>query len=366
MLINKENKKNLISAAVTLIFFLILFTINYQYLLSNETFLINSKIIAFKSTFPFLDYVILPSLVFIFLQILLLKYINFLWATSISALSIFSYAGYDFKKFIYDLIFNNDSISNVFPKQIILLEKPGISFSILVFLVLTLFCLDLKKYDFTKILLRTLGWTFFSLISFMGSLIGIIFWIIFSSIRIYRLENSLKKVFVSIVVNILIFIIFIVLFFDKVYFGIDSVNNIYKFSLTYFFSYFLIPIMGILIIYIFYKIDFFELLIKFTPIYVLMLSDFIISIYLANNITSYTSHEYFIYPHFILHFLYIVPIIYYLARPLSPFVENQNSKINSVKKFIYIFFNSASKFYLPLIILLLCFFSIIPSKLILS
>ena len=63
-----------------------------------------------------------------------------------------------------------------------------------------------------------------------------------------------------------------------------------------------------------------------------MLSDFIISIYLANNVSSYTSHEYFIYPHFILHFLYFVPIIYYLTRPLSPFVENQKSKINTIKK----------------------------------
>ena len=83
----------------------------------------------------------------------------------------------------------------------------------------------------------------------------------------------------------------------------------------------------------------------------MLLSDLIASIYLANYKDTYQSHEYFIYPHFILHFLYITPIVYYLTKPLSPFVENKKNKINSIKKYIFIFFNDMSKIYLPVLIL---------------
>ena len=93
-----------------------------------------------------------------------------------------------------------------------------------------------------------------------------------------------------------------------------------------------------------------------------MFSDLIASIYLANYKDSYQSHEYFIYPHFILHFLYVVPIIYYLAKPLNPFIENKKTTINSFKKYIFIFINKISKIYLPIIILLLIVFFILSGK----
>ena len=122
------------------------------------------------------------------------------------------------------------------------------------------------------------------------------------------------------------------------------------------------PLIIIFLIFYFYKIDLYEIIIKFTPIYVLMLSDFIISFYLANYKSDYQNHEYFIFPHFVLHFLYIVPIIYYLNKPLSPFIKNKKTNIVSIQKYIFIFFSEISKFYLPILIISLLIFSIIPGK----
>ena len=92
-----------------------------------------------------------------------------------------------------------------------------------------------------------------------------------------------------------------------------------------------------------------------------MLSDLIISIYLANNKSDYQIMS-FLFEHFVLHFLYIVPIIYYLNKPLSPFTKNKKTIIVRIQKYIFILFNKISKIYLPLIIFLLLIFSVIPGK----
>ena len=105
-----------------------------------------------------------------------------------------------------------------------------------------------------------------------------------------------------------------------------------------------------------------EKFVKFLPIYVLMVSDIIVSLYFLKYDVSYLGFEYFVYPHFFLHFLYIIPIIYYLSKPLSPFVLNKKNNLNTIKQGIFIFFNNWSKFYLSLILILLIIFLIMPME----
>ena len=100
--------------------FSFLLIININTLTLEKISLFSNFDISFTKINLFLIYVILPSLIFLFLQSILLKYIDFLWATSISVLSIISYAGYDFKKFIFDIIFNYSNVQNLTPKKIIL------------------------------------------------------------------------------------------------------------------------------------------------------------------------------------------------------------------------------------------------------
>ena len=361
----QENKNLYISSFVTFVVFSILFLLNIQSLKEQNIYINDYLPLSTTIINLFFIFIILPSLVFILLQNILLRYVSFLWASSISALSIFSYAGYDFKQFIYDIILNFEKIESLTPKKIILFEYPNISFSILIFLFLTWLCLKLNRFNLIQIIIITGLWSGFSLLSFSGSIIGILFWIIYSPIRLFRLKKTIKHIFIITTFNLLFYILFVYLFKSFVSIDGNTVNNIYNFTLGYFLFYFALPIIGILLIYRFYKIDFYEIFVKFTPIYVLMLSDFIISVYLASYKFNYQNHEYFIYPHFILHFLYILPIIYYLGKPLSPFVENKKTKINILKKYIFIFFSKTSKIYLPLIIILLLIFSILPSKIIL-
>lgn len=359
---NQENKNIAISSLITALIFLALFFGSFQNYNNDNYHIFDSFKYLPKQVNLIFVYIVLPTLIFMLLQKILLKYIDFLWATSISALSIFSYAGYDFKKFIFDLFFNLNYINELAPKKIILIEYPNISFSVLIFLFITLICLRINKFQVIQIVLMTVLWSIFSLYSLSGSIMGLVFWTIYSSIRTFRLRKSLSIAFITGISSFIFFILFIFLFNNSISLEGYSVDNIYNFTLNYFLFYFFGPIISILLIYIFYKIDFYEIIFKFMPIYVLMFSDFIISIYLANYKNTYQSHEYFIYPHFILHFLYIVPIIYYLAKPLNPFIKNKENTTNLIKKYIFIFFNKMSKIYLPIMILLLIIFLILPGK----
>ena len=360
MLYYQENKYIIFSGLLTIMAFAFLYFLNFESLNAKSFYFVEFIHNSLRSLCLLFIFVILPSLVFIFLQMILLKYLNLLWATSISALSVFSYVGHDFKQFIYELIFNFNSIKLISPKTIILLDHPNITFSLFIFLFLTWICLRLQKFKFTHIILMSILWFCFSWISLSGSIVGLLFWTIYCSIRIYRLSRSLIKAAKIGFFNILFFLCFFYFFKSVIPLEGADVDNIYNYTVGYFLFYFAGPVILILLIYYFYKIDFYEILIKFTPIYVLMLSELIISLYLTKYEIRYQSHEYFIYPYFILHFLYIIPIIYYLAKPLSPFVQNKKTRINLLKKYIFIFFNSASKVYLPIIILMLYIFSILP------
>ena len=361
----QQNKYIIFSGLLTHVVFLILYLLNFQSLDWSNFYLIDSLNRSLQVLYKFLVFVILPSSVFILIQIILLKYLNLLWSTSISALSVFSYVGYDFKQFIYDLIFDYDAIKIIPYKNIILLDHPNITFFLLIFLFLTWLSLQLHRYKIFNVILITVLWTCFSFISFSGSIIGLLFWTIYSSIRIFRLEQSLLKAILSIIFNLLFYLCFFYFFKSSLLLEGTNVDNIYNYTLGYFLFYFAGPIIMIFLVYYFYKIDFYEILIKFTPIYVLMLSDFIISLYLAKYKISYQNFEYFIYPHFILHFLYIIPVIYYLLKPLSPFIENKKTKVNILKKNIYIFFYQRSKIYLPIIIFILYVFAILPGRILL-
>ena len=360
---NYQVSKNILfSGFGSLAIFSFLLIININTLTLEKISLFSNFDISFTKINLFLIYVILPSLIFLFLQSILLKYIDFLWATSISVLSIISYAGYDFKKFIFDIILNYSNVQNLTPKKIILFEYPNISFSLFIFLLITWISLKIKKFQVFHVILIAVLWSGYSLLSVSGSIIGVLFWSIYSLIRHYRLKRNFLQIFLVFCFNLIFYLLFLFASKNSISLDANIVNNIYNFSLGYFLFYFVGPIILIFLILYFYKIDIYEIFIKFTPIYVLMLSDLIISIYLANNKSDYQNHEFFVYPHFVLHFLYIVPIIYYLNKPLSPFTKNKKTIIVRIQKYIFILFNKISKIYLPLIIFLLLIFSIIPGK----
>ena len=203
----KEKKNIYLSNTITLFIFLVLYVLNPISFEDQDIYIFDILRIFPPTFIEIFFYVLIPSLIFFVLQHILLKYLNFLWATSISVLSIVSYAAYDFKKFLFDLVFNFDNLEFLYRKKIILLEYPNISFSLLLFLSITLLCLNINKFKFYQVSILTFLWSCFSFLSFSGSIIGLTFWMIYSSIRVLRLSNSLTKSFYVLVYNLIFYVI---------------------------------------------------------------------------------------------------------------------------------------------------------------
>ena len=136
------------------------------------------------------------------------------------------------------MIFNFHSIKTISPKTIILLDHPNITFTLFVFLFLTWVCLKLQRFKLVHVILITILWSSFSLISFSGSIIGLLFWTIYSSIRIYRLYGSITKSLKVGLFNIFFYLCYFYFFKNLILLEGANVDNIYNFTLGYFLFYF--------------------------------------------------------------------------------------------------------------------------------
>ena len=87
------------------------------------------------------------------------------------------------KKEIFDIILNYSNVQNLTPKKIILFEYPNISFSLFIFLLITWISLKIKKFQVFHVILIAVLWSGYSLLSVSGSIIGVLFWSIYSLIR---------------------------------------------------------------------------------------------------------------------------------------------------------------------------------------
>ena len=305
--------------------------------------------------------ILLPLLVFFLIQLLFLKYLSFIWATAISVVATFSYVGYEFKNFLIDVLFNWQGLKVLEGKSLFLIDYPNVSLAVIIFLLLAHLSIKITKFDFVQIFLLTFLWSLFSIYSLSGSLIGVIFWFFYFTVKLYRTKKyQNKKIFINIVSNIFLF--FVVIFFLKNYINFNNLKleNLIIIDLKYFIFYFVLPIILILTIFYFYKIDRFEIVVKFLHIYILMLSDFIVTLVFLNFDKNFVNHEFFIYPHFVLHFYYFMPIIYYLSRPSNPFDKNKQSKGSNLKKKVSYFFNELSIIYLPVLFVMIAIYTFLP------
>ena len=87
----QENKHVIFSGFLTIVVFIVLYFLNFQSLNDKEYFGTNLLSYSFQGVYFFFTFVILPSSVFILLQIILLKYLNlFLLSLSFPMLGMIS------------------------------------------------------------------------------------------------------------------------------------------------------------------------------------------------------------------------------------------------------------------------------------
>ncbi len=334
---------------------------SYNPYISNILFIISEKI---NFTF-FLGFILLPSILPVVLYKIFFRILNLrMWAISLTLLSMSGTENYPFFNFIYNLFdYENITQFSNTGENFEIMGFPLPSLSILYFCIVYYLSLRLVKINLENLYLLTFLWMIGPLFHPLDGFLGLIFWncFIIALIKIGKINFNTKFITYLVILNLAIF--------SQAFFQLDlnqlSIREEQSYEVYSFFVYFIIPITLIICCFKFLKIDSYEFFQKFLSIYILMFVELLLIIIslsgyglelsiLGNRITM-----------FLLHFLYYVPLIYYLSR--DNFFIIKNSEFKSIKMFILKFltfvFKKFNFVYLPFFSALIITYFILSIKL---
>lgn len=316
--------------------------------------------------------IILPLLIFILMMKIYRIYLSFLWSLSLTSLSLISYSNIDFRVFLLKIL-NGDGWNNfIIGEQLGVASTPFPSFSLLFFLLAFYLTVNNKKFlsNFRITFLTTL-WSIQVYCHLINALIGIPFWFITLFIwlnrdrRNYDCMTVLKKIVFQILITLLIispFIISIIEFINfqnlSSSFGLVSESTFNHVPNYIFIANFAFPLLLLVTAYYFFKVDKFELIVKFLPFFLLMLIELfflILKIFTGIGLDINLIFNRIGTP--FLHIFYFVPSLYYLSRDIYFKSEYRNNYRIRLQKLINQIFNYGSNFYLPILLILLTLFS---------
>lgn len=304
--------------------------------------------------------IIFPSLVALILFMIFKKYTSSnIWSYSLVLLSMSSNENFPFINFLFG-IFTNEAIEIIVNRSenFEIIGFPIPSFSIFYFLILFYNSLFILNFKSSKIYILTFFWFLGPNIHPVDGVIGIIYWtlsIIFFAV--FR-KKEISKYFVF------FFSFITILTVAQIFVNIDSeifyIKSKQIFPIYNLIFYFIVPLITILILIKFVKVDMHEFYSKFLNIYILMIIEVTVIIFSLNGIgVELRMFEYRI-TQFLLHFLYYLPIIYYLNKDEIFILKNKHlvSKSNYYfTKIIFLIFNKYKAYYLyPFSLMLIIYF----------
>lgn len=314
-----------------------------------------------------LSQVIFPTVCFILIIKIFNRYLSCGWSIAIAFLSTMSFSSLPFRQFLVGLILGDKTtkISTLQPLEI--LHFPFPSLSLFVFLALYYFSTKQVKLTKKRITGFTLLWALNTQIHLLDAFFGLIFWFTYFPIRFFRQEKleQLHQLIPCIIPQLFLTVVLILPALLSLTGNVSDLEIVMKngdgVGLYYYLSYFALPLLGCVLAYFIFRIDVFEILLKFWHIYVLMFAELILisAIRFFDISVGFDIVKNRI-PLFFLHFYYYVPVIYFATRPLYHDFKRgiESKKISAIIRSIAIwFFNSFSKFYLPLLVVLLVIFA---------
>lgn len=306
----------------------------------------------------FLGNIFFPSLVFfmiykIFYKLLLSR----LWAISIALLSLTSTENYPFIKFFISFVSFDNFLDKLNNENFEIIGFPIPSFSIFFFLSVYYIVISNFSLSRFKLYFLTILWILNLYIHPLDGVIGCIFWYFYILIKFIYKKNILKK---DLLIITLFYILNAVIFATQIDFKQVLYFEKQNYDIYHFVVYFFVPLVLLAIAFISLKIDKFEFFQKFLNIYILMFVEFVLIIFSINGFgIDFRILETRI-SMFLLHFLYYVPIIYYLSRDENTYfstVLKKNYAKNKFSKPLYYIFNKSAYLYLlPINFIIIMYF----------
>ena len=275
-------------------------------------------------------------------------------------LSIISTENFPFIKFLANLYKFNDlqNYYNLY-ENFEIQGFPIPSFSIFYFCSLFYVCFKTIKFNEINLYIFSLFWFVGPFVHPFDGLIGLIFWNLnlFLNRKLRNITLTTKFLLYLIISNILT----IILLLNQVNLDDQILFSKQFYPLYNIFVYFVLPLILIVCCIVLFKVDFYEFYQKFLPIYILLIIEVIMIVFSTLGFGFDIKMTETRITMFLLHFLYYVPIIYYLSKDdyfLISYNDNKNFFANNLKKIIYYVFCKFNKVYLSIFSLLIIFYLI--------
>jgi len=320
---------------------------------------------------------LLPTVSYVFMVLIYRRYLSWRWSISISALGIIGFNSAPFRNFLLDIITEEGwkNIVVISPPDITSFPFPAVS--LLSFLVLFYLSIQRTYLSKRRSTILSIAWGLQTQVHLLNAIIGIPFWISFFALNIWRHSRTGWTVLQS---RELLTQIGLVLFsclplalsvFSQSKDGIilesitgfyDDVGPVDWFLVI---TYFVIPMITLRLAYLVFRIDPYELIFKFLPVWVLMAVELSLTVlWQAFGIGVSTDLMFSRLGMFFLHLFYFVPTIYCVHRQVDNYTIGVESNIvaTKIRTSLKWFFKDASLIYLPIFIIMLSSFSMTLSE----
>lgn len=300
---------------------------------------------------------LLPAISFALLARIYHRQVDLRWSVTLAAVGVVAFSGYPFHEFLIGLargISWRDLGATQRP-EITLSPIPAISTCL--FLVLFLISTKPRKLTATRVTVLTILWSLFCEIHAIDALFGLAFWFTFFPIRYWRQHGSVVdaklKLFVLAQAAIAVLFTSPVWGYMLTHPSVHVAGTDALFAgLYYNTAYFLLPLLALATAYVICRIDPYEVLTRFWHIYVLLVLEclFVNTLAYLGMQADLDSAKNRI-ALFFLHFYYYLPAIYFFSRSQS------HLAITPLNKAAHTLFTTASRFYLPCILMLIGLFA---------
>ena len=317
---------------------------NYKPCLS---FFLNNLIFS-NSIKIFLGYCFFPSLVAVIIFMIFKKILaSNIWSFSLTLLSLTATENFPFINFLGSFFQGFDLKANVnLYENFEIMGFPIPSFSIFFFCLIFYLSLNTIQISNFKIFFITFLWLLMIHVHPVDGFIGNCYWIALLSALFIQKKINLSKN--NILFLVLIYLLNIFIIINQLSLDSLEINIAQSISFYHILFYFVLPTLIMSICILILKIDLYEFYQKFLNIYLLMFIEIVLIVSSINGLGFELRMLETRITMFFLHFLYYVPIIYYLSKDEIFYINSINKKsyTGKIVIFFYYIFNKYKNVYL--------------------
>ncbi len=323
-----------------------------------------NNILSLNSIKFFFGFCFFPSLVAVIIFKIFKKILSSnMWSFSLTILSLTATENFPFINFLIGFLKKFDLKTNVnLYENFEIMGFPIPSFSIFFFCFVFYLSLNIIRISKIRIFLLTFLWLLMIHIHPVDGFIGNLYWI--SWLSILYIQKKIKLSTKNILFLFFVYLINIFLVINQLTFDALTINITQSISLYNIFFYFILSPMLMIICILVLKIDLYEFYQRFLNIYLLMFVEIILVLASINGIGFELAMIETRISMFLLHFLYYVPVIYYLSKDEIFYVNtiNKGSYRGRIAMSLYYIFNKYKYIYLLTFILLIFLYFIFSLK----